>query len=390
MSIEWEQIYDNYLKKTAEVGKDPLRSFVKYLEDAKQGDYDSIVIEVRGNEKQNFHRRGEDTDVIVMATVLEEFASRITHLILPYNNISGTGAQALARLLQEAPEVRVIDLQHNNIDSLGARYIFRAVQNCSELSKVSLNANPIGNEGGLAAAELLQMSESLVQLDVGDAELGTDALIAIASVLNVNNHTLKALNLDNPRTFSLQEETAYHISRLLRSNLGLQELSLSKHRLRDYGMSTLCDFLFENRRIRVLQLRCNEISVGGAEALGGLLASPECQLQLVDLASNRVADRGCKAIAQALRLNRTLQELDLTNNSIGDKGLVALADALHSNNTLQTLRLFGNDFAQPSARAFHVLLNNRHRYYRWVTDIKTYVVDDLTHVAKVEVEEPFS
>jgi hypothetical protein len=99
----------------------------------------------------------------------------------------------------------------------------------------------------------------------------------------------------------------------------------------------------------VLNLQANGLGDGTAAALAELLRADRCALTSVDLSRNAVTDKGAKALASALRANRTLRVLDLSENLVGDGGADALAQALHEGggdggggSALRTLRLWGN------------------------------------------------
>merc|ERR1712056_129613 len=100
-------------------------------------------------------------------------------------------------------------------------------------------------------------------------------------------------------------------------NTNLIEIYLGKHKMRDEGVRQLVSFLLENKTLRVLDLRCNELGADGAKHLGVLLSS-DCQLSHLNLSSNRIGEKsnvdGMKAVASALLNNRMLRHLDLNNN----------------------------------------------------------------------------
>jgi hypothetical protein len=54
----------------------------------------------------------------------------------------------------------------------------------------------------------------LLELDVGNTEIGTESIIALATVLN-GKQNLLSLNIENPRLFSRQEESTYHLAAML-------------------------------------------------------------------------------------------------------------------------------------------------------------------------------
>jgi Ran GTPase-activating protein (RanGAP) involved in mRNA processing and transport len=59
----------------------------------------------------------------------------------------------------------------------------------------------------------------------------------------------------------------------------------------------------------------------GCEALSKYLLNENCQLESLNLASNRTGHFGAKMIARAVNKNRTLKHLDMTRNDIDDNGL---------------------------------------------------------------------
>jgi len=56
-------------------------------------------------------------------------------------------------------------------------------------------------------------------------------------------------------------------------------------------------------------------------------------------------------LAEALKVNRTLNRLDMQSNEIGDAGAEALAEALKANNMLKTLLLPYNKIGGAGAEA---------------------------------------
>merc|ERR1712187_937541 len=118
---------------------------------------------------------------------------------------------------------------------------------------------------------------------------------------------------------------------MLRVNVHLKEIYLGKHRMRDEGVRQLVSFLLENKTLRVLDLRCNELGAEGAQHLGTLLAS-DCQLSRLNLSANRIGENnnvnGARAIAEALRKNRMLRHLDLNRTALGGAARTIIAEAV--------------------------------------------------------------
>eukprot|EP00899_Mesostigma_viride_P004729 jgi/Mesvir1/14257/Mv25054-RA.1 len=226
-----------------------------------------------------------------------------------------------------------------------------------------------------------QFSHGLCKLLPHDMQ----SLVAIAEALNKKNRTLSVLKIDNPRLFSLQEETTSHIARMLAVNPTVRVLTMGKHRMRDFGVETLIAYgLSRNRSLVELDLRCNELTEVAGESIGRILR--ECPLlEVLNLASNTMSDNGAHEIALALAENNSLRRLDLSFNKIGDRGLVSLAEGLMENASVTTIYLWGNSFGQNSAAAFRELIERSGANLK--IDIKVYQVDSQLHIAKVD-EEP--
>ncbi len=55
---------------------------------------------------------------------------------------------------------------------------------------------------------------------------------------------------------------------------------------------------------------------------------------MIYLGSNKIGDEGAKDLAEALKVNTSLEMIDLGSNKIGDEGAKDLAEALKVNTSL--------------------------------------------------------
>uniref|UniRef100_G1REY0 NLR family CARD domain containing 3 n=1 Tax=Nomascus leucogenys TaxID=61853 RepID=G1REY0_NOMLE len=102
---------------------------------------------------------------------------------------------------------------------------------------------------------------------------------------------------------------------------------------------------------RKLMLDTNQFQDPVMELLGSVLSGKDCRIQKISLAENQISNKGAKALARSLLVNRSLTSLDLRSNSIGPQGAKALADALKINRTLTSLSLQGNTVRDDGARS---------------------------------------
>ena len=204
--------------------------------------------------------------------------------------------------------------------------------------------NKIKTGGAMMVTELLFTHDKLVSLSLGNNKFDHDGIIGVLSVLNSSNFTLQEVNIDNPVYRTICQSVAIHFGKMFQNNVGLQKLSLQKHKLRDDGVYIMMEHLLENNTLRVLGLNANVISFRGSEAIAKYLKGENCTLESLLLANNKCADYGAKAIAQALAVNTSLIHLDMTYNNIEDLGLTLFAQSLTENSTLMSFKIFGNHF----------------------------------------------
>ncbi|XP_074136066.1 NLR family CARD domain-containing protein 3 [Sminthopsis crassicaudata] len=101
---------------------------------------------------------------------------------------------------------------------------------------------------------------------------------------------------------------------------------------------------------RSLRLDNNQFQDNVMELLGSVLSSKDCHIQKISLAENQIHNKGAKALARSLLVNRSLTVLDLRNNSIGPQGAKALADSLKINRVLISLSLQNNVIKDEGAK----------------------------------------
>jgi len=385
----------SYQAECAKIGR-PVNGLVeRSLLESGEANGKTYFIEAPGNQPVTFSSRLNDVDMGTFATVFSPSVRFLSRLDLSYNLIGDDGALALVApggvLVSEASNLRSVILKGNSIGPKGCDALCRGLRDCRGLRRLDLSNNPLKKIGGLAIAEFLQNNLTLQEVYLSDSEIDIDALVAIAAVLHVNNQTLKVCGVENPRVGTLQEEHTVHFGRMLRVNTGLSEIYLGKHKIRDDGVKHLVSFLVENKTLRVLDLRCNEIGAEGAKSLGYLLKT-DCQLMQLNLSGNRIGERGntsgAQAIAEALLSNRMLSHLDLNHNMLCGEALQLIAMAVDENSTLESIALFDNQWDQSASYKFHQIFHDRARVFPIQADFITNEVDLRIHICKVQDWKP--
>ncbi|KAF2975821.1 hypothetical protein EK904_001380 [Melospiza melodia maxima] len=141
------------------------------------------------------------------------------------------------------------------------------------------------------------------------------------------------------------------------SDVCLEEVNLSNCLTYNVCKRLLSQLLF----CHSLRLDNNQFKDDVMELLGSVLSGKDCQIQRLSLAENQISNKGAKALARSLLVNRSLMVLDLRSNSIGPTGAKALADALKKNQILQSLNLQHNSIKEDGAAFLAEALLTNHR-----------------------------
>ncbi|XP_067231601.1 NLR family CARD domain-containing protein 3-like isoform X1 [Chanodichthys erythropterus] len=96
----------------------------------------------------------------------------------------------------------------------------------------------------------------------------------------------------------------------------------------DKGCAALASALRSNpSHLRELDLTWNKLEVSGVKLLSDGLKDPHCKLEILRLIDCGVTDEGCAALSSALRSNPShLRELYLSEHKLGDSGVKLLSD----------------------------------------------------------------
>uniref|UniRef100_A0A8C5U5E9 NLR family CARD domain containing 3 n=1 Tax=Malurus cyaneus samueli TaxID=2593467 RepID=A0A8C5U5E9_9PASS len=149
------------------------------------------------------------------------------------------------------------------------------------------------------------------------------------------------------------------------SDVCLEETNLSNCLSYSVCKSLLPQLLF----CHTLRLDNNQFKDDVMELLGSVLSVKDCQIQRLSLAENQISNKGAKALARSLLVNRSLMLLSspgpaveasthsftpvshsLQHNSIKEDGAAFLAEALLTNHRLVSLHLQKNAIGAQGAR----------------------------------------
>ncbi|XP_038129253.1 NLR family CARD domain-containing protein 3-like isoform X2 [Cyprinodon tularosa] len=111
--------------------------------------------------------------------------------------------------------------------------------------------------------------------------------------------------------------------------------------------------------LRLLDLTGSKMQDSELQILIQGMESPCCELQSLLLASCRLSEVSCGALASVLQTNRCLTELDLSyNDSLQDSGVALLSAGLAGSSKLETLKLRNCKLTEISCASLHPALKS--------------------------------
>lgn len=156
---------------------------------------------------------------------------------------------------------------------------------------------------------------------------------------------------------SISDEGVMEVSKFIRDNPFVKYLDLRGNNIQAKGIMALANGVKINRSLRSLNLKWNAIGKdpSGVGALCDVLKS-NLTIGHVDLRNNRINNVGARYIGEMLTANSTITHLDLSWNELGVDGGLALLDGLKHNNTLVDCQLSGSKVGEETLHEVAFLL----------------------------------
>lgn len=161
-------------------------------------------------------------------------------------------------------------------------------------------------------------------------------------------------------------------------------LDLGYNVITSKGAAIVADALKLNTTLEELDFHNNRVSDLGVHSLAEVLSTNNSILKALGLGSNGITDKGAEHLAEMLKTNRTITWLALAGNQIGDRGVQLLANTLACQNTsLLVLSLHVNkSISDVSVDAIiDMLQKNRSLKKLWMQDC------NITEDGKVKLRE---
>ncbi|XP_051718216.1 NACHT, LRR and PYD domains-containing protein 12-like isoform X3 [Ctenopharyngodon idella] len=328
-----------------------------------------------------------DEGCAALASALRSNPSHLRELDLSKNKI-GKSVNLLSDVLQDPHcKLEILQLSDCGVTDEGCAALASALRsNPSHLRELNLTGNKIGKSVNLLSDVLQDPHCKLEKLWLRDCGITNKGYAALTSALRSNPSHLTELNLSENKI----GKSVNLLSDVLQDpHCKLEKLWLSKCGVMNEGCAALTSALRSNpSHLRHLDLSGNKLGDSAVTLLSGVLENPHCKLEILWLYNCGFTDKGCAALASALRSNPShLRELNLFSNKIGksvnllsavledpqckleelglskcgvtDEGCAALASALRSNPShLRLLSLSKNKLRDSAMKLLSAVLED--------------------------------
>ncbi|KAM3955080.1 ran GTPase-activating protein 1, partial [Aphomia sociella] len=258
----------------------------------------------------------------------------LQYLTLTGNTLGVSAAQAIAKALEQHPELKVARFSDMftgrmkteippALSALGDGMIAAGAR----LTVLDLSDNAFGPIGVEGLAKLLQsdVCTHLQELRLNNNGLGITGGRLLAKALSTNPRKLKVFIAGRNR---LENDGATALAKVFQQMGTLEEVAMPQNGIYHVGISALSEAFKHNPQLSCLNLNDNTIGAKGAEAIATALPRLK-NLKSINFGDCLLKSKGAKALAKALKENSTLLEsLDLSHNEIGREAVMEVVEAI--------------------------------------------------------------
>jgi len=248
-------------------------------------------------------------------------SENVTDLHLDHRPIRLEAAGALSKTLPAHDETETLSLVNTGLDDASLKCIAEVLEKLS-LKSLDLSRNNITGAGAQELAKGITSNLSLTELNLSDNKVDDAGVASLAQALAAKP-AITTCNLNgNQITGSGVKSLSEHIGNNERSFSNLQ---LNNNKLGDDGASAVANLIKANSTITHVHLSGNGIGDSGVAALCSALG-PDSLVVDLDLSDNNITSAGASSIEKLLKNNTTIIKLNLSGNSKlqGNESLAAL------------------------------------------------------------------
>lgn len=238
-----------------------------------------------------------------------------------HNNMSGdSGAEAIARLVENSPHLRDLRFSGTRTTQTGTLVVLKAIQKITTLERLDFADNVLSGENGAELAQAVSAQRGLTELIIRDCALGVSGLSELATALSTFDHSLTHLDLSG-NDLDNSVSSLRSLFRILSKHSQVHHLSLDDDEIGTVGAIILSAILPRLTNLTHLNLNSCTIGSQGAQALlpavCELFANHQ-KFQKIELNSNEISEGTIDAISVGLENAGLSHLLGPTDENMGD------------------------------------------------------------------------
>jgi Ran GTPase-activating protein (RanGAP) involved in mRNA processing and transport len=287
------------------------------------------------------------------------FSSKCKDLKIPEN---ANQELRFFKYCEKSIKNRSFTIQDQGLGPISAKVIGQLLQNSSEFCRLSLPSNKIQDQGCLELSQLISTNSGIIHVDISSNDLSGESLRAFFDLF-ISSDFLVSLDISTYNSLSrnrLNAAASESLSLLLSNSKVLIFLELNDTNLGDSGLERLTLGLKMNKSLLKLGLAGNNLTHKSLVEFCAVIG--DTCLEDLNLSSNKLADAGCRPLADLLVYNDfscALKRLDISRNDVTYKGINGVFLAIRYNPNLAVLNCESNPLGHQAGQSLHFsLLNN--------------------------------
>ena len=205
--------------------------------------------------------------------------------------------------------------------------LFESLQKNETLLSLELENVEIGEEGSVQLSKFLRENGSLTQLELSFCSIQSCSLLFEALK---SNKVLKSLSFSNNK---FENCAGFLLAQTIKENNSLETMNVSRNAFGE-SIHNILHSLISNRSIKTFDCEETMQNMSSHSSVVNLV-SENRTLTKLGISENRIPEKTCRGIFEAMEENQTIKSLDISGNCF-DSQYLAIKKMLEANCTLKT------------------------------------------------------
>ncbi|EAL47110.2 hypothetical protein CL6EHI_174140 [Entamoeba histolytica] len=352
---EWDTILCAYIEKNKSHNIKEIDLGNNKLESKALASLAKIIVKYQINKINLNHCISNDKSISSFFEGFQECLEKKIHLPLTSLKLEGAkmGSESLDFMTNQFAKIfpNLMELNLSNLDVKNSGEVVNVLKGLNFLVQVDLSGISIGKKTETGLAKIVSTLNNLKELHLRNCSIPATVLKEVIENLKSSEVILdlQGMQFDDEGINSLAES--------IKINKNIISFDISQTNVKDKGLSKILDALVENTVVETLNI---SKTINGDDT-EGLMAALLKYLKKATSLKNLILEGGNKTdqqlglnmipVLNSLVKNEHIVSLDIQSQGMGNKGAFALANLLKITKTLQTLKWDQNEIGIFGLRA---------------------------------------